>query len=399
MNSKFALPALIGIVILQLSLIFGLLFWNQTILSGGTPIKIRSPQPVDPPSLFRGNYVELRYTISDIDLSKVNFPQDAKFKRNSRVWVVLEKEKDSEWWDAVAVSREKPKLSSGQHALQGKVKYVVLGSEPIPLTQGTGFGGLEVEYGVEQYFIPQEFEKEATKLLSLGRPREGRLAIVGAEVTVHSSGRARVREVFIGGVAVSDLLSGKATGEDIKTEEAPPPPQQGQGILPPGFFPPSISQPPQPPSVGTHYLSDLNWVQVQNGWGPVEKDTSNGETRSGDGRIITINGKTYKKGLGVHANSEIELYLGGNCQTFTSDIGVDDYSLSTVASVTFEVWANNQRLYASPTLRASDNPVSISLNVLGKGLLKLVVTDAGDGGTSDHADWAGAQLSCGEATN
>lgn len=399
MNSKFALPVLIGIIILQLSLVFGLLFWNQAILSGGTAVKIRSPQPVDPSSLFRGNYIALRYTISDIDLSKVNFPQDAKFKRNDRVWVILEKEENSEWWEAVAVSREKPKLSSGQHALRGKVKYAPLGSGPIPLTQGAGSGSLAVDYGVEQYFIPQEFEDEATKFVSLGRPREGRLAVVGAEVMVHSSGRARVREVYIGGVALSDLLSGKAAEADIKTEVVPSPSPwpQTQGTLPPQNLLPPSGTAPQPPGAGTHYLSDLSWFQIKNGWGPVEKDTSIGETGFGDGRTITINGKTYQKGLGVHANSEIQLYLlGSQCHTFSSDIGVDDESTAPEASVTFEVWGDNQRLYVSPTLRALDNPVSVSLNVSGKGLLKLVVTDAGDGINFDHADWASAQLSCNE---
>ncbi len=390
MNSKFALIALIGIVILQLSFIFGLLFWNQAILSSGTAVKIRSPQPIDPPSLFRGNYVALRYTISDIDLSKVSNPSGTEFKRNQRIWVVLEKKEDSEWWAAVAVSKEKPKLSSGQVVLRGKVTYAFSGPER---------STLESKYGIEQYFIPQEFEKEATKLFSLGRPREGRLAIVEAEVVVHSSGRARVREVFIGGVALSDFLNGKATEADIKTEAAPSPSpwSQGQSFLPPQNLAPQPGAVPQPPAAGTHYLSDLSWFQIKNGWGPVEKDTSNGETLLGDGRVLTINGKTYKKGLGVHAYSEVQLYLGGNCQTFTSDIGIDDYSLSTPASVTFEVWADGQKLYFTPTLRASDNAnaIPVSVDILGKNQLRLVVTDAGDGGTSDHADWADAQLSCG----
>src|SRR3989442_4731648 len=53
----------------------------------------------------------------------------------------------------------------------------------------------------------------------------------------------------------------------------------------------------------TSYLSDLAWTQVANGWGPVEKDRSNGENLAGDGKTLTLNGGTYANGLGTHAPS------------------------------------------------------------------------------------------------
>ena len=36
------------------------------------------------------------------------------------------------------------------------------------------------------------------------------------------------------------------------------------------------------------YLSDLPWVSAKGGWGPVEKDRSNGEMPAGDGKTLTI---------------------------------------------------------------------------------------------------------------
>ena len=48
----------------------------------------------------------------------------------------------------------------------------------------------------------------------------------------------------------------------------------------------------------TSYLSDLSWTQSTNGWGPVEKDMSNGEQAAGDGHTITLNGVTYARGWG-----------------------------------------------------------------------------------------------------
>lgn len=151
----------------------------------------------------------------------------------------------------------------------------------------------------------------------------------------------------------------------------------------------------QPPS-GAQYISDLPFTFRSNGWGPVEKDMSNGQTEAGDGSTITINGKIYKKGVGVNAPSKITLHLGGKCTVFTSDIGVDDEVVSPQASVVFAVWGDGKMLYKSPVMRATDDAITINVNVTGKKEMSLVVTDAGDGPDYDHADWADAQLRCGE---
>ena len=53
---------------------------------------------------------------------------------------------------------------------------------------------------------------------------------------------------------------------------------------------------PPAPRPSTHAVSDLPFLSATNGWGPVERDTSNGEQAAGDGRPITINGVQYAKG-------------------------------------------------------------------------------------------------------
>ena len=52
---------------------------------------------------------------------------------------------------------------------------------------------------------------------------------------------------------------------------------------------------------------------MTNGWGPVEKDRSNGEAGASDGEPITLNGVTYAKGLGAHAASDVRYALNGAC--------------------------------------------------------------------------------------
>ena len=58
-------------------------------------------------------------------------------------------------------------------------------------------------------------------------------------------------------------------------------------------------------SNGVNFLSDLSFTSATNSWGPIEKDSSNGEQAPGDGKPLTIGTQTFTKGLGVHANSEI----------------------------------------------------------------------------------------------
>jgi hypothetical protein len=144
-------------------------------------------------------------------------------------------------------------------------------------------------------------------------------------------------------------------------------------------------------STTTSPLSSLAWRSAANGWGGVEKNLSNGEQASGDGRTLTLNGTTYSSGLGAHSSSEIIYALDGKYSQFLSDVGVDD-EVGNSGSVTFQVWADGSKLYDSGVMRGSSATQSIKVDLTGKQLLKLVVTDAGDGAGQDHADWAGARL-------
>ena len=147
-----------------------------------------------------------------------------------------------------------------------------------------------------------------------------------------------------------------------------------------------------PGTGSTTYLSDLTWTYMTNGWGPVERDRSNGEDLQGDGRTITLNGVAYTKGLGTHALSEVRYNLAGQYTTFASDIGVDDEVTSPESSVVFEVWADGVKLYDSGIMSANTATKNVSVNVSGKQELRLIVKDAGDGNAYDHADWANARL-------
>ena len=146
-----------------------------------------------------------------------------------------------------------------------------------------------------------------------------------------------------------------------------------------------------PPTSPSHYLSDTNWTSATNGWGPAEKDMSNGEQAAGDGHTITLDGTTFQKGLGIHAASDVRYSLAGAYSTFSAKIGVDD-EVGDRGSVVFEVWADGAMLYSSGVMNGASNTKEVLLNVEGKNDLRLVVTNASDGSDFDHADWAEAMV-------
>jgi len=142
------------------------------------------------------------------------------------------------------------------------------------------------------------------------------------------------------------------------------------------------------------YVSDLPFVSSTNGWGPIERDESNGEQAAADGRTLTLNGATYAKGLGIHAASDVRVAIPSGCTTFTAVIGVDD-EVGANGSVTFQVFGDAASLFTSAIKRGTDAGQAISVNVSGRSQLRLVVAAGGDGVDSDHADWADAKLACG----
>ncbi|TDD62178.1 DUF4981 domain-containing protein [Kribbella antibiotica] len=149
---------------------------------------------------------------------------------------------------------------------------------------------------------------------------------------------------------------------------------------------------PAPPR-GDVAVSTLDFLTEQNGWGPVERNRSNGEQGDSDGLPITIGGTTYPSGLGVHAESTVDIYLGGRCASFTANIGVDD-EVGSEGSVEFEVYTDNTRRYVSPTLTGAGPATPITIDTTNATTLRLKVTPAANGNAHDHADWAAANLHC-----
>ena len=134
-------------------------------------------------------------------------------------------------------------------------------------------------------------------------------------------------------------------------------------------------------------LGELDPVSVQQDWGGLRVD------QSVWGKSMQIGGRKFATGLGTHANSELVYELEGGYERFEAWVGVDAaVKAYPQASVVFKVVVDGREFFSSGTMRVDSPAQRVSVSVKGASELKLIATDAGDGITADHADWAEAVL-------
>jgi alpha-galactosidase len=150
-----------------------------------------------------------------------------------------------------------------------------------------------------------------------------------------------------------------------------------------------------PPPAGWSAVSALAPMSDINGWGPIERNRSNGGKAGGDGHPLQIAGRTYKVGLGTHSVSRVTYWLGGHCSRLDVDVGVDD-EVGNSGSVQFLVLVDGKLAAKTGRLTGAGPARHLLLTALsGRKQLTLAVNDGGDGPRNDHADWANAMIRCG----
>jgi beta-galactosidase len=89
----------------------------------------------------------------------------------------------------------------------------------------------------------------------------------------------------------------------------------------------------------------------------------------------------------------ITLDVPAGCTRFDATVGLDA-EVGGSGSVSFEVRGDGVVLASTLRLTGGGNGVALTADLTGRSQLQLVVSDAGDGNGSDHADWAAARLTC-----
>lgn len=173
---------LVAVAILTLVLL-GMIARKQWTLVTGTPVLLET-QPIDPRSLFRGDYVRLNYAISTLLADQ--YPALANVKRGDVVFVTMVP--GEPYWRPVAVSSEHPATGV---ALKGRVEHV--GKHWNPETQKVDeLTEVRVTYGIESYFVPEGEGRV------IERPEADEK--VSIEVAIDRFGNAGIRAVLLNGV-------------------------------------------------------------------------------------------------------------------------------------------------------------------------------------------------------
>lgn len=94
----------------------------------------------------------------------------------------------------------------------------------------------------------------------------------------------------------------------------------------------------------------------------------------------------YDEGIGTHANSTITYDVNKQFSTFETDFGIDTEA-GAKGTALFSIYGDDKELFTSKKMGRYDYPAHAKVNIQGVQTLRLIVTDAGDGITDDHADW------------
>lgn len=132
-------------------------------------------------------------------------------------------------------------------------------------------------------------------------------------------------------------------------------------------------------------LTSLPPAKATQGFGVLTKN------KNLSGNRLSSSWVYYEKGLATHANSEIIYNLEKKYKTFTTDFGIDT-AAQEGATVEFKILVDDKEVFKSGKMGKWDGPRSIKIDVSNAQKLTLLVTDAGDGLTNDHADWLNAKL-------
>jgi uncharacterized membrane-anchored protein len=128
--------------------------------------------PVDPRSMFRGNYARLAYTVASVDAKL--FEGSEEMLRKGEVVYVFVEEGEGEVWHATRVQLEQP--LSGLFLRGRMIRAWSHDEQP-----------LQIRYGIEAWFAPKE---KALEIEAAARRSQGEGERAYAVIAVSGSGRA-----------------------------------------------------------------------------------------------------------------------------------------------------------------------------------------------------------------
>jgi hypothetical protein len=117
--------------------------------------------------------------------------------------------------------------------------------------------------------------------------------------------------------------------------------------------------------------------------------------RSVTGLPLRAKGRTFQRGIGVHAPSHLAFELDGGWASLRGFVAIDDevLSLGVRGSAVFRVLVDGEERWQSGVVRADQEPLPLpALDLKGARSLELVVEMAQDLHIGDRCDWLGMLL-------
>jgi alpha-galactosidase len=121
------------------------------------------------------------------------------------------------------------------------------------------------------------------------------------------------------------------------------------------------------------------------GWGGAQAD------RTPYDQELAVAGRRFDTGLGVLANSRLEVRNGG-FRRFTAHVGIDDSAVDRDQAVTFLVYGDGKLLGQSRPLKFGQPPQTLSVEVGGVKLIELVARGSRPGQGPQPVTWGEAAL-------
>ena len=170
------------IIVLFTVFLCSMIALKQKTLLTGTPVLLET-EPIDPRSLFRGDYVRLNYVINRLKPTEIS--GDDHFDRHDKIYVELQQH--GKYWHPIALYHEYPE--SKNVVLMGKIQHINEHTWNAELQKSENITTLHIKYGIENYFVP---EGEGLDL-----ERRDNDQVVDIRVAIDESGKSGIKEVLV----------------------------------------------------------------------------------------------------------------------------------------------------------------------------------------------------------
>jgi uncharacterized membrane-anchored protein len=175
------LKLVILVLALQTAWLLGTVARQEQLLHNA-PTVLLETRPVDPRDPLRGDFLRLNYAISDLARNQFTPPLTNELTADTTVYVALAPGGTNGCWQFVRAGRDPLQPVGNEIVLRGKSSWSWRDSG----------GTVHVEYGIEQYFVPE----------GTGNP-SGKLTV---QVAVSQSGGASIKQVFVDGKPYTEVV-------------------------------------------------------------------------------------------------------------------------------------------------------------------------------------------------